>query len=228
MEFVKLFLVFVEAALELVPKECQNHRAVVSDARRRGKRPDQLLLDRSYHHAAMKNLVDAHKRGRPDIVHFCLLTSLGSILSKKGFLEVYVHTRDDKLIWVNPETRLPRVYERFKGLIEALYERRVIESDGKKLLELKDGALDDLLRFLEPDRVVLMSEKGDKLTMKELGTFLISHKKPAVLIGAFPRGDLEERTVKAANVTVRIYDEPLEAWTVTSYVICSLEHILGY
>lgn len=228
MEFIKLTLVLVEAALELVPRECWNHNAVISDARRRGKRPDQLLLDRSYHHAAMKSLVDAHKRGRPDIVHFCLLTSLGSVLSKNGLLEVYVHTRDDKLIWVNPETKLPRVYERFKGLIETLYEQHIIESDGKKLLELKDCTLTDLLSSLRPDRVILMCEKGDRLTMKELGTLLASYKRPAVLIGAFPRGELEERTVKVANTTIRIHDEALEAWTVTSYVICSLEHALDY
>ncbi len=228
MEFVKLTLVFVEAALELVPRECWNHSAVVSDARRRGKKPEQLLLDRSYHHAAMKSLVDAHKRGRPDIVHFCLLTSLSSILSKKGLLEVYVHTRDDKLIWVNPETRLPRVYERFKGLIEALYEQHIIESDGKKLLELKDATLTDLLFTLKPDKVILMSEKGNRLTMKELGELLISCKRPVVLIGAFPRGELEERTVKVSDAVVCIHEEPLDAWSVTSYVICSLEYALGY
>ncbi|MCS7136388.1 MAG: 16S rRNA methyltransferase [Nitrososphaerota archaeon] len=228
MGFVKLTLVFVEAALELVPRECWSHRAVISDAERRGKRPGQLLLDRSYHHAAMKSLVDAHKRGRPDIVHFCLLLSLGSVLSRKGLLEVYVHTRDDKLIWINPETRLPRVYERFKGLIEALYERRIIESDGKKLLEIRDGALTDLLSKLRPDQVVLMSEKGNEMTIKELGTLLVSYERPVVLIGAFPRGELEERTVRLADTVVRIHEEPLEAWTVTSYVICSLEHVLGY
>lgn len=228
MGFVKLALVFVEAALELVPRECWNHRAVISNAERRGKRPGQLLLDRSYHHAAMKGLADAHKRGRPDIVHFCLLASLGSILSKKGLLEVYVHTRENKVIWINPETRLPRVYERFKGLIEALYEQRIIESDGKKLLELSDGTLNELLSNLRPDQVILMSEKGNRLTMKELGTLLASYERPAVLIGAFPRGELEEQTVKAANMAVCIHEEPLEAWAVTSYVICSLEHALGY
>ncbi|PUA31036.1 MAG: hypothetical protein B9J98_08105 [Candidatus Terraquivivens tikiterensis] len=228
MTFKKLTLVFVEAALELVPKECWGHRAVISEAERRGKRPSQLLLDRSYHHAAMKGLADAHKRGRPDIVHFCLLESLGSVLSKKGLLEVYVHTRDDKLIWINPETRLPRVYERFKGLIETLYEERVIRSEGKNLLELREGTLAGLLSSLKPDQVILMSEKGDRLTMKDLGTLLASFQRPAVLIGAFPRGELEEQTVKMADRALCIYEEPLEAWTVASRVICSLELALGY
>ncbi|MEM2910629.1 MAG: 16S rRNA methyltransferase [Nitrososphaerota archaeon] len=228
MTFTKLTLVFVEAALELVPKECWNHRAVISEAERRGKRPGQLLLDRSYHHAAMKGLADAHKRGRPDIVHFCLLESLGSVLSKKGFLEVYVHTRDNKLIWINPETRLPRVYERFKGLIETLYEERVIESEGKRLLELREGTLAELLSTLELDQAILMSEKGDRLTIKELGKLLASYERPAVLIGAFPRGEPEEQTVKVASRAVCIYGEPLEAWTVTSRVICSLEYVLDY
>jgi rRNA small subunit pseudouridine methyltransferase Nep1 len=96
------------------------------------------------------------------------------------------------------------------------------------LLELRDGTLNELLSNLRPDQVILMSEKGNRLTMKELGTLLASYERPAVLIGAFPRGELEEQTVKAANMAVCIHEEPLEAWAVTSYVICSLEHALGY
>ncbi|MEM4363521.1 MAG: hypothetical protein QXT90_05715, partial [Candidatus Caldarchaeum sp.] len=86
----RLFLLLVEAAVETVPEEIQNHPAVLKDAGRRGKKPSQVLLDRSYHHWAMKTLKDGQKRGRPDIVHFSLLEALGSPLNMKGLLETYV------------------------------------------------------------------------------------------------------------------------------------------
>lgn len=225
--FEKLYMVFVEAALELVPKECRNHPSVISYARRRGKSTDSILLDRSYHHTAMKNLPKEHKRGRPDIVHFCLLESLGSILCKVGMLEVRIHTLDNKLIYVNPEVRLPRVYERFKGLIEDLYKKRTISYNGKKLLEIKDGDLKELLKEIEPDHVILMIERGEAMDIERLGKILINYRRPAVLIGAFPRGDFENETLKIAQSFISVFKEPLEAWIVTSRVICSIEHALG-
>ncbi len=58
------------------------------------------ILDRSYHHAAMKDIADSEKRGRPDIAHLCLLEALGSPLNKEGLLRTYVHTYNDYVISV--------------------------------------------------------------------------------------------------------------------------------
>ena len=46
----KLILVIVEAAVELVPKEIRDHPSVRAEARRRGKRVDEILLDLSLIH----------------------------------------------------------------------------------------------------------------------------------------------------------------------------------
>ncbi|MCJ7634937.1 16S rRNA methyltransferase, partial [Candidatus Bathyarchaeota archaeon] len=104
--------------MELVPKNLWGHPSVSKRARLLRKNASNMLLDRSYHHAAMLSIEDNKKRGRPDIIHFCLLNALGTPLSWEGQLQTIVHTREDKVISVQPETRLPRNYDRFVGLIE--------------------------------------------------------------------------------------------------------------
>ena len=45
-------LVISEAALEKIPVNIIDHPSVTNHARKLGKRPSEILLDRSYHHAA--------------------------------------------------------------------------------------------------------------------------------------------------------------------------------
>ncbi|KZS14133.1 Ribosomal RNA small subunit methyltransferase NEP1 [Daphnia magna] len=54
---------------------------------------------------------------RPDITHQCLLMLLDSPLNRAGLLQVYIHTAKNVLIEVNPQTRIPRTYSRFAGLM---------------------------------------------------------------------------------------------------------------
>ena len=44
-------LVISEAALETIPVNIIDHPSVTNHARKLGKRPSEILLDRSYHHA---------------------------------------------------------------------------------------------------------------------------------------------------------------------------------
>ncbi|MEO2151558.1 MAG: 16S rRNA methyltransferase, partial [Thermococcus sp.] len=85
-----LHLVIADSELELVPESIADHPAVVNYARRRGKKPEEVILEGSYHHAALRKLEDGERRGRPDIVHICLLNALESIANKEGKLRVYV------------------------------------------------------------------------------------------------------------------------------------------
>ena len=220
----KAILLIVEAALELVPKRCRNHPSVVKYARRRGKKPSEVLLDRSYHHAAMKELPQAHKRGRPDIVHFSLLEALGSPLNKVGRLETYVHTLDNYLIHVNPWVRLPRNYDRFKGLIEQLYMKGIIVSeDGEELLSVEKRGLRDFIELVSPSRVFLLAEEGRLVSLTELGGLLAGERRPLIMVGGFPHGRFSDETSNTADVKLSIYSEPLDAWTVVARVLCSIE-----
>ena len=212
-----LHLVFLESSIELIPPEIRNHPSVISDARKRKKNPSRIILDDSRHHAAMKKLFRAEKRGRPDIIHTCLLIALDSPLKN---LSIYVHTFDGKVIWINRETRLPRNYNRFVGLMEDLFEKRRITSGEKTLLEITDLTLHELLDALGCP-VVVMDERG---TLSLEGAL---KEDVAVCIGAYPHGDFETETLDVLkNYSpdfVSVSPEPLTSLYVTGRVLCEYE-----
>jgi len=203
-----VILVLAESALELVPRELWRHPAVVADARRRGKRPGELLLDRARHHPAMSHLTDAARRGRPDIVHQVLLTFQYSMLNKRGLGQVYVHTRDDYVISIRPETRIPKNYNNFVSLMEQLYSAGKVPPSGEPLMELGRKSLRGLLEELG-GRWVVLHEAGEKMSLPDLGQSLLSS---VVVVGGFPHGDFENRWVleKAAGL-YRIGEKAMDA-----------------
>jgi rRNA small subunit pseudouridine methyltransferase Nep1 len=171
----------------------------------------------------MKNLKESNKKGRPDIVHFALLEALGSPLNKEGLLQVYVHSINNNVITVNPETRLPRNYNRFIGLMEQLFQSGKVPSIGQPLLKLEHKTLPKLLHEIKPDYVLAFSRKGLPKTLKEAVSKLLHSERPAVIIGGFPHGHFSETTIRLANEVVCIDPEMLETWTLTSRVIYEYE-----
>ncbi|AEH24686.1 16S rRNA methyltransferase [Pyrococcus yayanosii] len=215
----RLHLIIADAELETVPESIRDHPAIVNYARRRKKRPERIILDSTYHHAALRNLEDGERRGRPDIVHVCLLNALDSILNKEDRLRVYVHTRNDYVIYVDPETRLPRNYNRFIGLMESLFEKGAVPED-LKLLRLERKTLGELIEEINADAVFVMHENGNFMEPKHFGKLLTQFWKPVVVVGGFPHGDFRS---KIEGVKVRLYKEPLMAWTIVNEVIVSYE-----
>ena len=218
-----LHLVLAEAALETVPKAIRGHPAV-----RRGKRPCEILLDRSYHHSAMRKLPMAEKRGRPDITHICLLEALGSPLNREGLLRVYVQTVGGYIIYVNPEVRLPRNYDRFVGLMEQLFKTGSVPPGAEEwLLKIRKGGLRDLVEEVEPTLVAAFSTEGEPKTMAEVCHILAEEEKPMVLVGAFPRGSFTSETEALIDRRFRIDPEVLEAWVVVSRLVYQYEVEIG-
>jgi len=212
-----------------MPEQLWKHPAVQKYAKQRRKHPRFIVLDRSYHHSAMKTLTLNEKRGRPDIVHFALLEALGSPLNKEGLLQAHVHTVSDYVIWVNPETRLPRNYGRFVSLIEQLFEFGQIppEGDEKQLLALKKQNLTQLMDEIKPSYTLALSRIGRPETLEATVSKLTREKKPVVLVGGFPHGHFSESATKLADEVVCIDREMLEAWTVVSRVIYEYERALS-
>ncbi|RLF05545.1 MAG: 16S rRNA methyltransferase [Thermoprotei archaeon] len=223
----KLHLLLAEAGLELVPRELWSHPAVRATARRRAKRPGEILLDVSLHRFAMSRLKDREKRGRPDIVHFCSLLALGSLLNKAGLLEVHIHTYGDKVIGVAPHVRLPRNYNRFVGLMEQLLvEGRVPPGSKEPLLWIEEGGLEDLVRRISPSKIYLLSERGSLKMAKVLAKELMREEEPMAIIGCFQAGDFRSALYEIADEVVAISKATLDAWTVTAKLLCSLEDVL--
>jgi len=222
-----LLFVLAESALERVPKEIWRHPAVVKTARRRGKRPGAILLDRSLHHPAMRSLPDANKRGRPDLVHTTLLAVMGSPLNKEGLLRAYVHTIDDHVIEIDPQTRLPKNYNRFVGLIEQLYEEGEVPPGGPPLLTIRRESLPELVERLGPDKVLIFTEEGEPRTVEEAVKGLAGLERPMIIVGGFPHGSFSQETLSLADEKVRIDPEGLEAWVVAARAIYEFERALG-
>jgi len=227
-----LHLVLVESALELVPPEIVHHEVVKKHAKRRGKKPWEIILDKSVHYYAMLKLPNHHKRGRPDIVHLSLLNALCSPLNKLGLLRVYVHTIDNRIIFIDPSVRLPRHYYRFVGLMEQLLvEGKVPPNSDKPLMTCRRMFLHEFVDEMKFGYIYLLHEGGRYVSPRDLGKEIVERiergEKVAVFVGAFPHGDFFEDTKRLANEAVSIYPEPLDAWIVVSRIIEGVEHALN-
>jgi rRNA small subunit pseudouridine methyltransferase Nep1 len=225
-----LTFVLAESAIELVPKELLRHPSVIAHARRKGKRPDEIILDRAYHHSAMKAMLgkdSALKRGRPDIAHLTLLNLLETPLSLEGRLKTYIHTLEDRVIEVDPQTRLPRNYDRFIGLLEQLYALGRVPPTGKALITLSKKSLHELVNELKSPKVIALTTLGEPESLKTLCSELATSSNPIILVGGFPHSHFSEKTLSVADRCVSIYRETLNAWVVAARLVYEYECQIG-
>ncbi|MEX1053488.1 MAG: ribosome biogenesis protein [Nitrosopumilaceae archaeon] len=216
-----LSFVLAESALELVPKELQKHNSVLAYSKKIGKRPSQVLLDISWHFAAMKGIKDVIKRGRPDLIHLCLIEACTIPLYFEKKLRVYVHTINDKVIFIGENVRLPKSYHRFVGLIEKLYSAGEIEEGGKKLLEIKDMTFSDLIDKIDAKNVIGLSTKGRASSYEKLAQNI--NKDSCIVIGGFPKGHFSDKILKKINDLVSVDKNSLEAHVVISRLLYECE-----
>ena len=222
-----LTFILAESALETVPQQIQKHPSVRRHSKRTNKPTKQLLLDRSIHHAAMQNLENSNKRGRPDITHLALLEALGSPLNKEGLLRTFVHTNRDYVITVNPKTRLPRNYNQFTGLMQQLFQQKQVPPNAEPLLTLEQKTLNQLLNQQQPDYILLLSTQGNPKTVHDAISSLQTKQNPAVIVGGFPHGDFAQATRELADEIITIDSAPLDAWTITARAIYEYEQAIS-
>lgn len=224
----RIAIILADASLELVPREIAKHPAIVKTAKRRGKSPLTILLDKSLHYHAMKELPSQEKRGRPDIVHLCMLEVLEAPLCSRGYVQLYVHTIGGQAIKVRSDVRLPKNYNRFVGLMEQLLVFGKVPQDGEPLLEVLGRGLDKIVEDFKPSRKILLSEKGERTTPIDLAEEILQRgERSAVMIGAFPHGDFSGEVLSVADKVVSLYDEVLESFVATSIIMRALEFKAG-
>lgn len=201
-----MLLILAECELERVPKSLRNQPGI-KDRKKKGA----VLLDSNYHHRAMQSLPDAYRRGRPDITHICLLNALESPLCKEGRLRVIIHTRNDEVIYIDPEWRVPKAYHRFVGLIEQLYDKGSINAGGKELLRFVHKSLPDLIREEAGDLPIKVMHANGEPYMPE--------EDAVIIIGGFPHGDFK---TMLDYPKYTMYTEELVAWSVVNHVLYTL------
>jgi rRNA small subunit pseudouridine methyltransferase Nep1 len=214
-------LILAESSLELIPKEIQNHPSVLSHSKKLGKPPANILLDNSWHYAAMKGIQNENKRGRPDIVHFSLLEACSIPLFFEKKLSIYVHTLNDKVIKIGDDIHLPKSFHRFTGLIEKLFYEKRIESDGKRLLEINDMSFSKLIEEIKPKNVIGLSSVGKPSSFSDVAESLSENS--CIIIGGFQKSHFSDSTVSKIDQLVSIDSNSLESHIVTARILYEYE-----
>ncbi len=215
-----LRLAIVESALELVPKELLNDASVINHAKRLGRKPQDTLLDKSYHYNAMKRLKDAYKRGRPDILHISLLAITSTPLYRKGLVELYVHTVNDEVITLK-NVRLPKTYLRFEGLIVDLFKKRSIKADGM-IMEVSDMSFSELIDYTDSKHVIGLSRRGKASNAEEIARLALKDYT-MIVIGGFPKGCFKDSIMNRVNELYSISRYGLETHVVAARIVYEVE-----
>lgn len=215
-----LTLILADAELERVPARLTGHQQVVSSAQRAGVSPARMLLDSSLHYAALRDIPDGERRGRPDLVHFFLLTALESIANKQGRVRVHVHTRNDEVISLAPQTRLIRNYNRFCGLIQQLLDAGTLNTSEPLLTLRRKTTLANLVAELAPQRVLLLDPAGPLQDPRDLFPPSREQSHVVAIIGGFPSGDYRSPPPEGAQ-RVSIHPDPLTVWTVAAELLAA-------
>ncbi len=215
-----LWLILADSELELVPDAIAGAGCCVSYARKRGRSPRETLLDSTVHYHALEGLSEGNRRGRPDLVHFFLLTALDSIQNLEGGLKVVVHTRNGQLIRVRPDTRLPKNQNRFVSLMEQLFIKGQVPPQGEPLMTIEEGSIESVLGEAKPERTVVLSPKGKAVEARRHFSRM-RNTEVACIIGGFPDGDFTSPVYDMADEVISISPHVLKVWTVASEILAN-------
>lgn len=166
-----------------------------------------------------KGLLKKHDRDlgscRPDITHQCLMMLMDSPLNRAGLLQVYIHTARNILIEVHPQTRIPRTFDRFCGLmVQLLHKLSVRAADAN--LKLMKVIKNPVTNYFPPgSRKICMSFGASEIISPKK---LAPTNEPMVcVIGAMAHGSVD---VDYTDEDFSISNYPLSA-ALTCTKLCS-------
>lgn len=158
-----------------------------------------------------------------DITHQSLLMLLDSPLNRAGLLQVYIHTQKNVLIEVNPQTRIPRTFKRFAGLmVQLLHKFSVKASENSvKLLHIIKNPVTDHLPVGCKKIAMTFSSK----TVQNCRELVPPEDGPiALVVGAFAHGHLN---IDYAEDNISISNYPLSAALTCAKVCSAFEEVWG-
>ena len=214
-------LILSESALELVPFELEDHPSVVSHARKLGKYSSDILLDNSWHFAAMKGIKNEIKRGRPDLVHFSILEATTIPLYLQNKLNLFVHTVDDKVIHFGKNVHLPKSYHRFEGVIEKLYQEKKIMTKNELLLEIKEQTFLELINEINPSKIIGFSTEGKSSSYEKIAAQISDNS--CIVIGGFQKGHFSDTVENTITDLYSVGNESFEGHVVASRILYEYE-----
>merc|ERR1712241_1031760 len=161
-----------------------------------------------------KNILRKNDRdiadARPDITHQCLLMLMDSPLNRAGLLHVYIHTKRNVLIEVNPQTRIPRTLARFAGLMVQLLPKLSIHAanGNVKLLKVIKNPVSD--HFPAGCRRFVSSYAAERcVRIRDFAETISANSEPVVfVVGAMSHGKV---TVDYGEEDIAFSEYPLSA-----------------
>ncbi|MGI9568134.1 MAG: ribosome biogenesis protein [Nitrosopumilus sp.] len=214
-------LILAESSLELVPEELQLHPSVVSHAQKLGKESSEILLDNSWHYAAMKEIKNEIKRGRPDLVHLSILEATTIPLYFENKIQVFIHTINDKIIYFGKNIRIPKSYHRFAGLFEKLFLEKTIKIKNQELLSIKDQSFSELINQINPSQIIGFSTMGNKSSFEKIGANLKNDS--CIVVGGFQKGHFSDPIKKKFTDLFSVRNTSLESHVVVSRILYEYE-----
>uniref|UniRef100_A0A8C6XWX7 18S rRNA (pseudouridine(1248)-N1)-methyltransferase n=1 Tax=Naja naja TaxID=35670 RepID=A0A8C6XWX7_NAJNA len=159
---------------------------------------------------------------RPDITHQSLLMLMDSPLNRAGLLQVYIHTEKNVLIEVNPQTRIPRTFDRFCGLmVQLLHKFSVRAADGpQKLLKVIKNPVTDHL----PVGCAKIGTSFSAPQVTDMRDLVPTADPIAIIVGAFAHGSLN---VDYTEKTISISNYPLSAALTCAKITTAFEEMWG-
>lgn len=168
---------------------------------------------------------------------------LDSPLNKAGLLQVYIHTAKNVLIEVNPQTRIPRTFKRFCGLmgaarsgvpgadaamraddgtmaVQLLHKLSIRASDGpQRLLRVIRNPVTDHLP-VGCRKIGLSHDSQRALRGPELAAMVPQNEPVVFVVGAMAHG---EDNFEYVEEKVAISEYPLSAAAACSRLCCIFE-----
>lgn len=213
-------LILAESSLELVPEDLKSHPSVISHAKKLNKRPTEILLDNSWHYAAMKGMKNEMKRGRPDLVHFSILEATTIPLYYENKIKIFIHTINDKVISIGKNVHIPKSYHRFEGLLEKLFLENTIKTD-RELLSIQNKSFSELINDLNPSQTIGLSTLGKSNSFEKISSNLL--KNSCIVIGGFQKGHFSESIKNTFTHMFSIGTLSLESHVVVSRMLYEYE-----
>ncbi|XP_035224164.1 ribosomal RNA small subunit methyltransferase NEP1-like [Stegodyphus dumicola] len=180
------------------------------------------LLNSEDHIGHLKKYKKDNSLCRPDITHQCLMMLFDSPLNRAGLLQVFVHTEKNALIEINPQTRIPRTFKRFSGLIvQLLFKLTIRSADGNhRLMKVIKNPVTNHLPV--GCKKIATSYNAEKVVNPRE---LVPHDEPIVIVvGAMAHGQVK---VDYTEETVAISGYPLSAALTCAKLCSAFEEVWG-
>jgi rRNA small subunit pseudouridine methyltransferase Nep1 len=128
-------------------------------------------------------------------------------------LQVYIRTKNNVLIEINPKTRIPRTFKRFAGLMAQLltkYKIRAGESS-EILLKVIKNPITDHLPMGCP--VITCSEKSRLVDIDEYSSSLNKGKPVVFVVGCMSQGDV--------NIDYNVDSISVSSYPLSAAIVCA-------